>query len=1011
MADKKIKGITIEIGGETVGLQKALQDVNKKSRELSSELRSVERLLKFDPGNVEALAQKQKILTDQIENTTKKLNQLKDAQSQVEQQFQSGEIGEEQYRKFRREIEFTEVQLKKYRQELQNMQAEQQKTEESTRQLENLFKVTGKSVDDFADVLGNQLTNAIKSGRANSAQLEKAIDEIGKSALGANADLDKMRQALKHLDSGSSLKQVKKEFDQIAQAANDAKDDVKGFGDELKGMVGGIVAGGGLAGVINQALDTSRVNTQIDISFTVPEKSKKAVKDAVNTIKAYGVDAAAALEGVRRQWALNKDATDEANKKIIEGAGMIAASYEGIDFTELIQEINEIGKELKVSDEQALGIVNSLLKIGFPPDQLDIIAEYGQQLQRAGYDAQEIQAIFAAGIETGTWNIDNLLDGLKEGRIRLAEFGQGVDKATAELLEGTGISTVQLQEWGQAVAAGGDKGREAMQQVVKALMGVKDETKRNALGVQLFGTLWEDQGTNITETILNMNKHLGDAKNNQDQLNDATSKINADPAVKFQKAMNDLKTALEPLLSVIASVVGAIASWMSANPQLSATITAIVGAVGIFSGALMALAPILYSIQNAIPIITKMLPLLGNAFKAMTGPIGLAITALTLLVPVIIENWEPIKDFFAKLWDGIKSIFETTVNAIGSFLSSSWEAIKGVVVSVWEGIKTAAQVIWDGIKVYFTTVLNIYKTIFETVWNVIKTALTTIWNTIKTAAITVFEAIKTAISTVWNTLKDVTSNVWNTIKTALSTTWNTIKSTATTVFNAIKTIISTIWNTIKNVTTTVWNAIKSVVSNVWNAIKSAVSNAINGVKNIVSTVWTWIKNTTSSVWNDVKNFVMSPVNAIKKAVPAAFESMKNKIASVWEKVKGVIKAPLNAIISTINSFISRLNGLKIPDWVPGVGGKGINIPTIPMLARGTNFFKGGYAIVGEQGPELVELPRGSKVYPNRQTQNMLGSTIAINIQNMTVRDDSDIQKISRELYLMIERSKRSRGLR
>ncbi|TVZ81291.1 phage-related minor tail protein [Aeribacillus composti] len=487
MADKKIKGITIEIGGETVGLQKALQDVNKKSRELSSELRSVERLLKFDPGNVEALAQKQKILTDQIENTTKKLNQLKDAQSQVEQQFQSGEIGEEQYRKFRREIEFTEVQLKKYRQELQNMQAEQQKTEESTRQLENLFKVTGKSVDDFADVLGNQLTNAIKSGRANSAQLEKAIDEIGKSALGANADLDKMRQALKHLDSGSSLKQVKKEFDQIAQAANDAKDDVKGFGDELKGMVGGIVAGGGLAGAINQALDTSRVNTQIDISFNVPEKSKKAVKDAVNTIKAYGVDAAAALEGVRRQWALNKNASDEANRKIVEGAGMIASSYDGIDFTELIQEINEISSELNISNEEALGLTNALLKIGFPPEQLDIIAEYGQQLTRAGFSAQEVQAIMAAGVETGTWNIDNLLDGLKEGRIRLAEFGQGVDKATAELLQGTGISAQQLESWGQAVAAGGDKGREAMQQVVKALSGVKDETKRNALGVAIFG--------------------------------------------------------------------------------------------------------------------------------------------------------------------------------------------------------------------------------------------------------------------------------------------------------------------------------------------------------------------------------------------------------------------------------------------------------------------------------------------------------------------------------------------
>ncbi|ABC61285.1 TMP repeat protein [Geobacillus phage GBSV1] len=955
MADR-IKGITIEIGGDTIGLQKALQDVNAKSRELSKELRDVERLLKFDPGNVEAVAQKQRILAQQIEATTEKLNQLRSAQSQVEEQFRKGEIGEQQYRNFRREIEFTEAQLSKYKQSLQAIQDEQQAAEQSTKRLESLFKATGKSVDDFADVLGNKLVNAIKDGKASSAQLEDALGKIGQAVLGAGVDLDKMRQALDQLASGAKLDKVKKDLDEIAKAANSAEKDVQGLGETLSGVAGGLAAGGGLAGAINQALDTSRLNTKIDISFNVPEESKKAVKDAVNTIKAYGIDAETALEGVRRQWALNADASDEANQKIIEGAGMIASAYSGIDFTELIQEINEIGSELKISDEQALGLVNSLLQIGFPPDQLDIIAEYGQQLQRAGYDAQEIQAIFAAGIETGTWNIDNLLDGLKEGRIRLAEFGQGVDKATAELLEGTGISTAQLQEWGRAVAAGGEQGQKAMFEVAQALAGIKDATTQNALGVKIFGTMWEDQGTNITETILNMNKHLADAKNNQDLLNDSISKINADPAVKFQKAIGDLKTALEPLMSVIASVVGAIASWMSANPQLSATITAIVGAVGIFSGALMALAPILYSIQNVLPIITKMLPMLGNAFKAMTGPIGLAITVLTLLVPVIIKNWEPIKEFFSKLWDGIKKIFETTVNAIGSFLSSAWE-----------GIRAAAQAVWNGIKAYFETVLNVYKTIFTVAWNAIRTAVVAIWNGLKTTAITVFDALKNAIS-----------NAWNAVKT---------------------------------VTTTVWNAIKSMVTSVMNGIQQAISTAINAVKNIVTAAWNAIKSLTSSVWNSIKSFVMTHVNAIRDAVPTAFEAMKNRIASVWEGVKNVIKAPLNAVISIINSFIGRLNTLKIPDWVPGVGGKGINIPKIPMLAKGTDYFRGGYAIVGEQGPELVQLPRGSKVYPNTETMGMLGGNISINIQNMTVRDERDIEKISRELYVLIERSKRSRGSR
>lgn len=94
----RIKGITIEIGGETTGLQSALKDVNKRSSELSKELKDIERLLKFNPGNVEALAQKQQLLTQQIENTTKKLDSLKSAQQQVQAQFESGAISEEQYR-------------------------------------------------------------------------------------------------------------------------------------------------------------------------------------------------------------------------------------------------------------------------------------------------------------------------------------------------------------------------------------------------------------------------------------------------------------------------------------------------------------------------------------------------------------------------------------------------------------------------------------------------------------------------------------------------------------------------------------------------------------------------------------------------------------------------------------------------------------------------------------------------------------------------------------------------
>ena len=108
---KGIKGITVEIGGNTGPLDKALEDVNKRSRSLQVELRQIERLLKFDPTNTELLAQKQTILSKSVETTEEKLKALKNAQVQVQAQFEKGEIAEEQYRAFQREIVKTENEL------------------------------------------------------------------------------------------------------------------------------------------------------------------------------------------------------------------------------------------------------------------------------------------------------------------------------------------------------------------------------------------------------------------------------------------------------------------------------------------------------------------------------------------------------------------------------------------------------------------------------------------------------------------------------------------------------------------------------------------------------------------------------------------------------------------------------------------------------------------------------------------------------------------------------------
>ena len=113
-----IKGITIEIGGDTQKLNKALEDVNKKSRDIQSELKQVEKLLKLDPGNTELLAQKQKLLAEAVANSKEKLDRLKSAQEQVNEQFKKGEISEEQYRAFQREVVKAEQELAGFEKQL-----------------------------------------------------------------------------------------------------------------------------------------------------------------------------------------------------------------------------------------------------------------------------------------------------------------------------------------------------------------------------------------------------------------------------------------------------------------------------------------------------------------------------------------------------------------------------------------------------------------------------------------------------------------------------------------------------------------------------------------------------------------------------------------------------------------------------------------------------------------------------------------------------------------------------
>ena len=701
MAGDRIKGITVEIGGDTQGLDKALKDVNKESSKLQRELNDVQRLLKFDPNNVELIAQKQKLLNDQITNTEKKLNKLKEAESQVQAQFERGDIGIEQYRAFQRELADTQSYLRNTQNSLNDMQQEQDNVAKSTREMSRLFEATGTSIEDFADAIGTRTVRAIQQGTASSRDLQRAFERISSETVGTSANIGDVRQALQRLESGeASINEVRRELQRMGGEARDVRGDIQDLGGELGGMVAGISAGMGLGAVFEKAMDMSEVDTVIEMTLDIPNESKQAIKNAIKTVGGYIDDNEAALEGVRKQFQLNASLTDEDNTRIVKGAGAIAKAYSSIDFTELIQETHEMALGMEMTHDEALGMTKALLDVGFPPDQLDIITEYGQQLTRAGYNAEDIQAIFAAGVETGTWNIDVLLDGLKEGRIILAEYGAGVDDATKDILKGTDISAKQLEKWGKAVAGGGEEGKNAMLDVADALSKVKDETKKNELGVKLYGTLWEENGENLIHTLLGAKDHTLDLAEGQRQLNEDTAKLDASPQQMLNQALQELWVTLAPLLLHVTNFVTVIADWISKNPELTAGIVAFVSILGILMGIFGVVIPI---VMNAVKVFKLLAVFIGGISTPVLVVIGV-IAALIAIGVLLYKNWDSVMKWGKKLMTSISASFSAMGQAVAKYMGKVLTDVKriwGNVTGFFEGInleKIGANIIKGLIK-------------------------------------------------------------------------------------------------------------------------------------------------------------------------------------------------------------------------------------------------------------------------------------------------------------------------
>ncbi|HHX60615.1 MAG TPA: phage tail tape measure protein, partial [Epulopiscium sp.] len=206
---RKIKGITIEIGGDTKPLEKALSGVNRTSRGLQDELRQVEKLLKMNPGNTELITQKMKLLQNQTSTTAEKLKILKDAQAEVNKQFADGKINAEQYRAFTREIEKTSIELK-------SLETSADKAGNEVDELGDKSDKSGSKLSKLGDVAGKVASTSVKAVGTAFVAAGTAAVGLGTAALKVGSDFEAAMSQVQAISGATG-----EDFDKLEKVAKE----------------------------------------------------------------------------------------------------------------------------------------------------------------------------------------------------------------------------------------------------------------------------------------------------------------------------------------------------------------------------------------------------------------------------------------------------------------------------------------------------------------------------------------------------------------------------------------------------------------------------------------------------------------------------------------------------------------------------------------------------------------------------------------------------------------------
>lgn len=868
MAGNRIKGITIEIEGNTQPLQAALKDVDKQAAKTAGELGEINRGLKFDQNNPVLLAQKLEVLQNAVGATSQRLDVLRTSQAQVEAQFSRGEISAEQYRAFQREIQRTESMLNNFRRQAGDVRVR---------------------IDAQADLTG----------------------------------IDRMRSAIRNLPE--EARQAGKEIGQNLSA----------------GAAAGVTGLGALTvGMSDTNKQLSRLESQAKAATTSVGKlgqntkkmSDKDLKVFTESMSMKEDELSKSLDAQLSSVEGNYDRQERALDKSLD-AEMSALEKAQRQKLKLIDE--EYEERLKLIDEEEYKRLKAI------DDQIDGIQKLGDAESKAAKEQQQKLQRTQLKIAINSADSENeRLLAIKN----LADFEAKVKEEA--LKEERDMQVESLKKQKDAIKDEFDQKRDAIKDEQELRVEkIKDQMDNEKKALSELHEIKKEQFNEEKSAYLKKIREqyateLAEFKKmNAQKVEEASKPIvvpvqtNLESAnlkvgdfqgsrVIFEAVKQDTDQAVEALGNLVSA-------GYTTEDELTEVSKGIAGAIQLYGDAFNA-----EGLAESIATTTSLGEVTGQ-FMDLIEKRGMTVEQFNAEIQrygTVAERANYISELLAK---------EGLVNVYNEFARSNPEIVKAA----------EAQVELTDATSEFTKAL--------------------------TPVITAIMGFLTSLLELANEFPGITKFVVAFLATIALI--GGVLTAAGAIFGSLSAIAAAFGVTISAIAAPIGIAIVAI-------------GALIGIAVALVSNWSGVKDFFANLWD---------------GIVGVFEAAINTIKTAFFGIVNIIKAPLNGLIEMVNDVIKKINKIKLPDWVPGDWSSGLNIPEIPMLAKGTDYFRGGTAIVGEQGPELVQMPTGAKVIPNDRTQSMLGS-VTITGNTFTVREEADITKIARKLHEMFVTEKRGR---